>query len=167
MKIVIIGCPSSGKTTLANKISKKLNLSVFHLDKIFWVEPKGIKQDVFIAKQKEYINNNDSWIIDGSFINSKSFDLRIENSDLIIVYDFPKYLIYWRLIKRFFRDYDRSRSDMPNERKETLKTTYHLAKYIWVYDNEKIWKKIVELVSNKRILKIKTLKEEKEIMNKL
>jgi len=34
-KIVIVGCPSSGKTTIANKIGSLLNIPVYHLDKIF------------------------------------------------------------------------------------------------------------------------------------
>lgn len=36
MKIHIIGCSGSGKTYLANKLSKKYNISHFDLDDIQW-----------------------------------------------------------------------------------------------------------------------------------
>ena len=35
-KIMIIGCCGSGKTTLAKKLSNKLNLPLIHLDKLNW-----------------------------------------------------------------------------------------------------------------------------------
>ncbi|MDB1939910.1 isopentenyl transferase family protein [Clostridium tertium] len=34
-RIIIIGCGGSGKSTLARNLSKKTNLPVVHLDKIF------------------------------------------------------------------------------------------------------------------------------------
>lgn len=49
-KITILGVPSSGKTTLANKLGSVLNIPVTHLDKIFWKEKGGIKQDVFVSE---------------------------------------------------------------------------------------------------------------------
>jgi len=32
-RIVIIGCPGSGKTTLAKELGEKLNITVVHLDR--------------------------------------------------------------------------------------------------------------------------------------
>jgi adenylate kinase family enzyme len=81
-KIVIVGCPSSGKTTIANKIGSLLNIPVYHLDKIFWVQKGGIKQDIFITQQEE-IMKGDKWIIDGNFMKSKSYDIRLTNADTI------------------------------------------------------------------------------------
>jgi adenylate kinase family enzyme len=49
-KISILGVTASGKTTLANKISEILNIPVTHLDKIFWKEKGGIKQNLFVAE---------------------------------------------------------------------------------------------------------------------
>jgi len=35
-KILIIGSPGSGKSTLSKKLKEKLKLPLIHLDKIFW-----------------------------------------------------------------------------------------------------------------------------------
>jgi len=34
-KIIIIGCPGAGKSTLATKLTKHFNYPLYHLDKIF------------------------------------------------------------------------------------------------------------------------------------
>ena len=141
-KIMLTGCPCSGKSTLANTLSLKLNVPVFHLDMIFHLEPGGIAKNSFYTQQKEYINSHDCWIIDGDFTRTESFELRVQHSDTIIIYELPKYLVYWRFIKRFFRDYGKSRPDMPDSRKETFRTAWVLFKLILGYTNEVAWKKI-------------------------
>ncbi len=162
-KIMIIGCPASGKSTLGKIISKQLGIPIFHLDKYFWMLPKGVKQDDFISHQKQLINNNPSWIIDGDFTKSQSFDLRLAHADTIIMYDLPKYLIYFRFIKRSIRDFGKSRPDMPEHRKETLATIWHLAKYIWSYSNALAEEKIKSVVGDFLIYRIKNLNDERFI----
>ncbi len=159
-KIIIIGCPASGKSTLGNKLANILDIPIFHLDKIFWIQPGGIKQDIFFAKQKEIIKGNEKWIIDGDFVRSKSFDFRVENSDLIVIYELSKILIYWRLFKRFVKDYGKTRSDMPENRKETFKTMFGVIKYIWSYNNDFAVEKIDKVGMKDKIVLIKSTEDE-------
>ena len=35
-RILVIGCPGSGKTRLARQLSEKLGLPVVHLDRLWW-----------------------------------------------------------------------------------------------------------------------------------
>ena len=121
-RIMLLGCPCSGKSTLAKVLSSKLDIPVFHLDMIFHIEPGEIKKKSFYTQQKEYIDSREHWIIDGDFRRTESFELRMKHSDTIIIYELPKRLIYWRFLKRFLRDYGKSRPDMPDSRTETFKT---------------------------------------------
>ena len=118
-KIVIIGCPGSGKTTLANKLGTLLHVPVHHLDKIFWTETDHIKQDIFVTKQEEIMKNN-QWIIDGNF--TKSIDTRLLQADTIIFFEFPKIILYWRLVKRYAKHFNTARPDMGGDKKDSMNT---------------------------------------------
>lgn len=69
MRIHIIGCSGSGKTYLANALSKKYNISHFDLDDIQWdnnAKEYGKKRtlDERKASLQEILYNNDEWIIE-------------------------------------------------------------------------------------------------------
>ena len=65
-KIYVIGPVSSGKTTLANTLAKKLNIKMYELDKVVWDDDNGnIKrsnEDIAILFLK--IIKENSWIIE-------------------------------------------------------------------------------------------------------
>ena len=48
MKAIVIGCPGSGKTTFANKLSDKTKTELFYLDKDF--SSKFMKEMVLVAE---------------------------------------------------------------------------------------------------------------------
>lgn len=160
-KIIVLGCPCSGKTTLSRIIGNYLNIPVHHLDRIFWVEKGGIKQEEFISKQEEIITN-EKWIIDGGFPKSKSFDLRLTNADTIIYFDFPLYVIYWRMLKRFMQYRNTVRPDMAPGKKEKL--NWDLIKYIWNYSKKEEKLKINNYIPFKDVFVVKNLKDEKELI---
>jgi adenylate kinase family enzyme len=160
-KIAVIGCPCSGKSTLSKLIGNYLNIPVYHLDKIFWVEKGGIKQEEFISKQRE-IMTNDRWIIDGGFPKSKSFDLRLMNADTIIYFDFPLCVIYWRMFKRFIQYRNTVRPDMAPGKKEKL--NWDLISYVWNYSKKEERVTINNYISLKDVFIVKNLKDEKEFL---
>lgn len=106
-KISIVGISGSGKSTLANNLGKKLNLPVYHLDQYFW--DKNGQQAYSKPKFKEIVEGfiaQDKWIIDGNY-RSANIDLRLEQSDVIILLDFPK----WRgILRAFFRTFRKKES---------------------------------------------------------
>ena len=86
-KIIVIGCPGSGKTTFAQKLNKKLGLPLFHLDAI-WHKPDRthITREEFDVRLGELLTL-DRWIIDGNY--SRTLERRIDFCDTVILFDLP------------------------------------------------------------------------------
>ena len=93
MKIAVIGCPGSGKTSFAITLHKILKIPLYHLDQYYW-QPNWQRPD---PEEFEKIHNDlcdkDEWIIEG--VASRYFDQRFQQADIIIFLDMPKYLCYY------------------------------------------------------------------------
>jgi len=104
-RISIIGSNSCvGKSTLADKLGKKLGIPVVHLDQLYHY-PKGN----WVARPlEEYLELHekaiaeDSWIVEGNY--TRSMDKRFERSDTIINIEMNRFGCMWRYIKRHFAD---------------------------------------------------------------
>ena len=86
-KVIIIGCPGSGKTTFAEKLNKVTNLPLYYLDAI-WHKPDRthISREEYDKKLTELFKTEE-WIIDGNY--SRTIEERIKNSDTIFLFDLP------------------------------------------------------------------------------
>ena len=86
-KIIVIGCPGSGKTTFAEKLCDKIGIPLFYLDAI-WHKPDRthISRDEFDVRLGEILEL-DSWIIDGNY--SRTVELRIKACDTVFLFDLP------------------------------------------------------------------------------
>ena len=86
-KIIVIGCPGSGKTTFSVKLCKALGLSLFHLDAI-WHKPDRthIPREEFDRRLGEILSL-DEWIVDGNY--SRTLERRINACDTVILFDLP------------------------------------------------------------------------------
>ena len=137
MKIHIIGCSGSGKTYLANALSKKYNISYFDLDDIQWdnnAKEYGKKRtlDERKALLQEILYNNDEWIIEWVYYAwvQQSFD----EADKIYVLDMPGYLYKSRIIMRSIK----RKLGILNGKKETLKSVYNLLKWTETFQNKNL-----------------------------
>ena len=86
-KIIVIGCPGSGKTTFSLKLAEKIKLPLFHLDAI-WHKPDRthITREEFDARLIEILAL-DEWIIDGNY--SRTVETRIKACDTVVLFDLP------------------------------------------------------------------------------
>lgn len=75
-RIIIIGWSGSGKSTFAQRLGKKLNIEVIHLDKIYHLPGwQQMDSDKFREIVSDLVKKEE-WIIDGHY--GKTMDLRIE-----------------------------------------------------------------------------------------
>ncbi len=154
----------SGKTTLAQEISKELDIPIYYLDLIFWNEEGYLKDREFTIEQ-EKIMAHDKWIIDGSFPRSKSLDLRIQNADTIIFYDLPLLVILWRQLKRYIKYRNKVRPDFG--KKQPYPFTIKDLKYAMDYPKDMIYEKLEALGKGKDIYVIRNNIDQNNFLNKI
>ena len=86
-KVIIIGCPGSGKSTFARALHEVTRLPVVHLDLLFWNADKtSVTREVFVQRLDEAMQS-DSWIIDGNF--SFTMEKRMAACDTVVFLDYP------------------------------------------------------------------------------
>ena len=86
-KILIIGCPGSGKSTFARRLRDATGLPLHYLDRL-WYRPDRttIPREEFDAAL-EVILAGDQWIIDGNY--SRTMERRLQACDTVFLLDFP------------------------------------------------------------------------------
>ena len=86
-KVIVIGCPGSGKTTFAEKLHKCTELPLYYLDAI-WHKPDKthISREEF-DKRIIKIFNQDKWIIDGNY--KRTIEMRLKECDTVFLFDLP------------------------------------------------------------------------------
>lgn len=103
MKIYIIGPVGSGKTTLSNILSEKLNISAYELDKVVWDDENNNtkRTDEEIKLLFDNIISKEAWIIED--VGRKKFIDGIIEADIVYYIDLDKITIYNRCISRWVK----------------------------------------------------------------
>ncbi|MBT2640613.1 DNA topology modulation protein [Bacillus sp. ISL-41] len=117
-KIIIIGCGGAGKSTLARKLGKILNIKVYHLDALYWKPGwEMTAKDEWETLIKEVIEK-DSWIMDGNY--GSTMDLRALAADTIIFLDYSSARCLYGVFKRRIMYHGRTRPDINEGCPESL-----------------------------------------------
>ena len=106
-KVIIIGCPGSGKTTFAEKLNKCTEFPLYYLDAI-WHKPDKthISREEFDERIAEIFNQRE-WIIDGNY--KRTIEMRLRECDTIFLFDLPTEVCLQGVIDRI----GKSRYDLP------------------------------------------------------
>jgi len=86
-RILVIGCPGSGKSCFARKLAAITRYPLHHLDLLYWnADQTTVGENVFRARL-EGILRTPLWIIDGNY--ASTLPLRLERCDTVFLLDYP------------------------------------------------------------------------------
>lgn len=132
-RIMIMGPPGSGKSTLAVELGKRLNLTVVHLDSLFW-NPGWVETPQAVMEQKtREIAAAERWVIDGNYTNY--IEPRFARADAVIYLDFGRWHSLWRVAKRWLHYRGQTRPDLGEGCPEKLDREF--ITFIWNYPKKK------------------------------
>jgi len=126
VRIAIIGCAGSGKTTLSLLLGKKLGLPVHHLDQYYWLPNWQHPDKQEYIKKHDQLLAHDKWIIDGNHM--LTMPQRLARAQAIIFLDLPTRTLLYRIFKRWLCNRFTRRKDLPNGCTEQL--NYKFFRYV-------------------------------------
>ena len=98
-KIMIVGSPGSGKSTLSRQLAEILGYKVLHLDYIFHIDNVlNIGREKLKEKTRDFALANKTFIIDGNYGGTMAY--RMQFCDTIIFFDLPTDICVENVMKR-------------------------------------------------------------------
>ena len=86
-RILVIGCPGSGKSYFSRRLSERTGIEVCHLDMLFWNSDRTtVSRETFIERLSAVLET-DEWIIDGNY--GFTMEMRLEKCDTVFFFDLP------------------------------------------------------------------------------
>lgn len=164
-KIIVIGCPGSGKSTMVFRMNEKLKYSVLHLDKIYHIDNNThITREELIKRVDKFANDNERFIIDGNYIST--VEQRIKLADTIILLDIDTEICVQNAVNRSKKEKTADMADGFDNSK--LKDEF--LEFIGRFKNDSL-PKIMGLIeaykSEKNIIILKNYKEIDEFIESL
>jgi len=87
-RIIVIGCPGSGKSFFSKQLYEIIRIPLYHLDNIWWkADRTNITRDEF-DERLSAILKEEKWIIDGNY--SRTYEIRFKYCDTVIFLDYSK-----------------------------------------------------------------------------
>ena len=160
-KVIIIGCPGSGKSSFGRKLKSFTDLPLYHLDMMFWNEDKTTVSKVIFIERLQEVMSNSKWIIDGNY--GSTMEMRIKECDTVFFLDYPTNVCIEGIESRK----GQPRSDMPWF--ENDNTDEEFIAFINSYNLESRPKVIslLEKYSTKNIIIFKSRTESEEYLSLL
>ncbi|WP_310532048.1 AAA family ATPase [Novosphingobium sp.] len=109
-RVLIIGSPGAGKSTLSRALATRTGLPLYHMDRLHWL-PGWIERDRDEAfGEVRKVLAQDRWIIDGNY--GSTLPERVKRADTVVWLDYPTAQCLWRVFRRRWQYRGTNRPDM-------------------------------------------------------
>ena len=151
-KVIVIGCPGSGKSYFSKELHRITGLNLVHLDMLNWKKDRTVvDRNIFIDRLDKSMDM-DSWIIDGNY--GSTIERRLKKCDTVFFLDYPLETCLLGVEER----YGKKRSDLPWIEEEVDES---FLDFIRSYESESR-PDVVELLKKYKDLDILVLKSREE-----
>ncbi|MEM1237117.1 MAG: hypothetical protein AAGI10_09115 [Pseudomonadota bacterium] len=126
-RVMVIGQPGAGKSTLATMLGEKTGLPVVYLDKIHW-KPGWVERP--LAEKIPLIRAEEEkprWIIEGGL--SATWDTRLDRADMLVWINVGLLRRLWRVLARSWRYRGQSRPDLTEGCPEQF--SWETVEFLW------------------------------------
>lgn len=106
-KVIVIGCPGSGKSVFSRALRDATGLPLYPLDMICWRADRTMIPKEERTERILEILKTEAWIVDGNY--SATMELRMSYCDTIFFLDYPTEVCYQGILSRR----GKPREDMP------------------------------------------------------
>ena len=128
-RVLVLGCPGAGKSTLARSLGEALSLPVVHLDKLWWKSGWVNRTEGEFDALLGAVLLGEEWVIDGNYL--RTLPRRLERCDAVVLLDYPRRVCLFRALRRILTWRGRTRPDMAADCPERLDGEF--VRWIWEF----------------------------------
>ena len=85
-RVIVIGCPGSGKSTFSQKLHQLTGLPLYHLDMLYWNADKTTAEPGLFRERLSAVLESEAWIIDGNY--DATMEWRMQACDTVVFLDY-------------------------------------------------------------------------------
>ena len=86
-KVIVIGCPGSGKSTFSRALNEATQIPLYYLDMMYWNADKTTVSKAIFMERLQNVLSKETWIIDGNY--GSTMELRLNECDTVFFLDYP------------------------------------------------------------------------------
>lgn len=86
-RVIVIGCPGSGKSVFSRKLHRITGLPLCHLDQLYWNPDGTVAEKAVFQGRLTSVLEKERWIMDGNY--ASTMQLRMQYCDTVIFLDYP------------------------------------------------------------------------------
>jgi adenylate kinase family enzyme len=131
-RILVIGSPGAGKSTLARRIAERCSLPLIHLDREYFGPAWTMPARQEWRERVKALAARPEWVMDGNY--ASTFDLRIPRATVVVWLDLPRWQCSLSVLWRVARNRGRARPDLGPDCPERFDWSF--MRWIWSYPRQ-------------------------------